>query len=1704
MPKITRNFTKGIMNRVVDERLIPNGEYISAFNVRLGSTELSEIGSLESSRGNSRLTNLSFGSTPGTAIAAGTNTFASANEIIDNTANFIAAGVEEGVGQIITNLSTLESAAITGTVTATTAIISGNIFSTGIGIPYQITTAATPNTLSDQAVCIGAYEDGGNETMYWFVHDPAFGQGVTGVLDLVVSYNTVSGTVAYHLVSIDDGTGGQSTLNFNPRYLITGVDMVSLGGGSIDCGPKKMLFWTDDINPPRKINVDEGYPVPVGNVDQFSAESIMVIKKPPAQSPVVITDNTGGDQNYLEDRFLCFAYRYQYEDGEYSATSQFSAPAFVPNGFLFSPNSFMNEGMVNINNQADITFNTGGELVVGIDLLFKDAQNSTIKVIEKINKADAGYGNNQEVTYAFNNSKIFTVLPEGEILRLYDNVPRFAKAQTIMGNRLMYGNYVEGYDLIDLTGQDVRLEYECSLQAVSFGVYDLPVTISTVTYTVGGFTENADGQFQIDFSSVGELRANSLLDINITMQHDSFEGNTVSAVAQVPFTVNFTYVLPQDFANAYDLSIFPDFINKVESIAPIYDAVNPTSCSFNSFGDNFYCEAEGTKPATCVSPDCVPDNELTEFGGGFDVLNQGVLVAGDVTNLDVINFTIPAIQYVGDPANPTTSANVYEYFDIINATADYAEGGVPPSLHSDRGYEVGIVYMDEFNRATTALVSDSNTIHVPCANSDLKNSIRVEIPITQVAPIWAHRYKFVVKADKETYDTIYSQVVYSDPATDSDYILLDGENSRKVSEGDRLTVKTDVDGPVNQCIEVTVLEKKAQQENFITITDDDDNPITVPSGVYMKIKAKDFNIEVPQDNILLPGQESDTQGGSSGSPTDCAYISNYPDNWNWGNQPCVGFSFEPDPSGAPGVYEDIAIPLGSRVRTRFIWERIGAEGWLSSGCVCEKREATIDKTFVVNDNYDSVYDWWMGDNIPSQVDGLNNFTSKTIGCPDENCDMSNQFLDAGTGLPFTTAGTLNCSNCTNYMRFWKASPTDPLYFGITGTTKCGGAGGSKKKRSTVKVTFEIYLAGDALTFETQPVDALPDVWYENGTSYGIDRSDGSHLGNLVRFPTNQDQDITAGTPAIIDLDFFNCFSYGNGAESYKVRDSMVGRTFGLGNRVTSTSGQDYGEADRFSDITYSGVINDESNINKLNEFNLGLANFKPLEDIFGPIFILSGRKTDVLVLQEDKISYVLAGKNLLSDAAAGGAITSVPEVLGTQIARDEEYGISQNPESFCIYGYDKYFTDAKRGAVLQLKGGSGQSEKLTVISEQKMRSWFRDLFLDDGHRNTQKLGGFDPYMKEFVLASNPRPIPIEVDCFDCNTLRGVDLDLVSPAVLTYDLGTVIGEVTITFSVVPATVEFSWQAEWDGGVVASGTTTTYVAGSQGTFTFDKTATSPTLLTITVVQGSSFGLGGVVEWFVGCPVPTEITVIQICLTNPSEMGTTIHNQTRWTQGTFTSVWLPANATPPVTFGPGPSPVVSQYEVTTGPQGFGGIPLNDTTVGLYTRVIGSDSFQFDPTEDKYYWLRSATLYDNNTADIQALMAIVEADVSQPLAIDSTLAPGEYSGTFTMPVNDLQYLYLIYDYRSSEEISLCFDADLIEVCCACECLAGECTKYRVEWVAGPTSNVNYTDCAGASQTELLNEGGSIEICVQASTVPVIVDPLTITSLVVTQCNCT
>ena len=245
MANTQRNFIKGVMNKSIDERLLPNGQYVDALNVRLGSTEDSEIGSVENSKGNTQLTELQYNGDP----------------------------------------------------------------------------------LSIDARCIGAYEDGGNETLYWFIHDSSFTPSPTGKLDLIVSLNVQTNILTYHVISIDDGGGVNTTLNFNPQYLITGVNLVD----------ENLLFFTDDINPPRFINAERNYANPVANVDDIGlAEALLVIKKPPLDAPTITPQITASQNNFIEDRFICFAYRYEYADNEYSATSQFSEPAFLAGAFDYN------------------------------------------------------------------------------------------------------------------------------------------------------------------------------------------------------------------------------------------------------------------------------------------------------------------------------------------------------------------------------------------------------------------------------------------------------------------------------------------------------------------------------------------------------------------------------------------------------------------------------------------------------------------------------------------------------------------------------------------------------------------------------------------------------------------------------------------------------------------------------------------------------------------------------------------------------------------------------------------------------------------------------------------------------------------------------------------------------------------------------------------------------------------------------------------------------------------------------------------------------------------------------------------------------------------------------------------------------------------------------------------------------------------------
>ena len=130
------------------------------------------------------------------------------------------------------------------------------------------------------------------------------------------------------------------------------------------------------------------------NTDQIVEEDISVIVKPPGfedvvgsnvnlPAPLVHLVNLPGNENYLKERFICFAYRYRYQDNQYSATSLFTKPAFAASTFAFDTRNYLNGGMVNRYNGAVITFNTGSKRVLEIDLLYKETTSNSIFVIER-------------------------------------------------------------------------------------------------------------------------------------------------------------------------------------------------------------------------------------------------------------------------------------------------------------------------------------------------------------------------------------------------------------------------------------------------------------------------------------------------------------------------------------------------------------------------------------------------------------------------------------------------------------------------------------------------------------------------------------------------------------------------------------------------------------------------------------------------------------------------------------------------------------------------------------------------------------------------------------------------------------------------------------------------------------------------------------------------------------------------------------------------------------------------------------------------------------------------------------------------------------------------------------------------------------------------------------------------------------------------
>jgi hypothetical protein len=1015
------------------------------------------------------------------------------------------------------------------------------------GTDYELTNAT----------CIGSLAYETNNSIYWLV--------ASDTLDAIYEYNETTDTTTPVLQATKATPTTPSLLGFNKEFFVTGINYIN-----------GLLFWTDNLNPPRRINIDrcKNYAP-----DDFTEADINVILAPPLSAPT-INLYTDGESNNLENKFLYFSYRYKYLDNEYSALSPFSPVAFFPKNYEYDYGVSENVSMVNNFNTANITFNSGSKNVKEIQLIFRDTLSINTYVIDNIDKNSNNYSNNTDYSFTFKNNKVYTVLNQEQVNRLFDNVPIRAKSQELIGSRLVYGNYTQYFDLL-----------KCNKEPI-------------------------------------------------------------------------------------------------------------------------------------------------------------------------------------DPA-----------FTLSLTTSEIVSGYPKPTFKSIRDYEVGIEYLDDYGRATTVVVptENTNTIFIPAANATVANNIRVTIDGDYEPPCFATHYRFMIKQNKQEYYNLFPLTYFKDGQFK--WFLINQADQDKISVGSYIYLKASTD---NTSIQYKVLDILSQPENFLNtpranqpagiyfrVKIDDsvlppasyysakgrgvdgftaveivfdrfsvaENPIfygqglddmsTGASNTYSSANDARFYVEIDGVNtfkyyitydanykVLVNSGVSITAGIDqvltySGLTCSINFASStghiIGDYWVVNCRSLAGlnifggmigyditlfpaaFFVFLDWSPSLDYNSDRPIKAGAIVTFRYK-ETNGSDQW-------------INQTFVSTKDYINIEEWYIEDNVYERWIQINNVTNDSIGTT--NVCFRRGVPSAINPQQIAQGGSISTTSLAYpvYMYFYTFQRAHDIL-----------------SVSAVDTEFTLQQSDYPSIFETVPTDTNQDIYYELSQTYPI--INGNHYGNV------ENQDVALGSPAVIDLNTFdynsdfNAFAFGNGVESFRIRDDFNAATMQFSPRANSTI-EGYQEETVVQALTYSGVYTQTTGINRLNEFNLSLGNFKYLDRFFGSIQKLFSRDTDLVVFQENKVSKVLYGKNLLSDSSGGGVIASIPEVLGTQISYEGEYGISLNPESFARWGDNLYFTDARRGAVMAL-----QANGLFEISSNGMKNWFK-ANLDT---NIVKLGMMDPYFEHYVLS----------------------------------------------------------------------------------------------------------------------------------------------------------------------------------------------------------------------------------------------------------------------------------------------------------------------------------------------------------------------------------
>jgi len=471
------------------------------------------------------------------------------------------------------------------------------------------------------------------------------------------------------------------------------------------------------------------------------------IKWPPSLAPSAsYIDDASIKVNKLRNNLFQFCYRWVYDDHEKSVFSPISVIPLPSVPELL--NGAYDETTVK-DNVINVWTDTGPMEVVSIELAVRKGNTGNRILINRKHKYDQDgdciLNSDIYAVYEFYNNEVGEPLDQDDASRPFDFVPQIAGRQELIEkNRLLYGDYVEGYDNIDIDASLSIIKEE----------FDTGMIINTVTYgpyyppTYGGqyfWSEWLMNHFYTD--SEFDTYSCSIIDIRALYDRG---GIAVIRVGCQPYT----------YKNIHNTVSYPtEYLGRgIGGIA----VVDTSSNTFEKFRTSIIVQLRYSGLRSSVIAFSPDDQSGYSMWGGYIRIepNGGIWLPSPymATRANIIYVVAQSFDLEAGLGQEPSYAQYHMYTRKTNTGDDFYKA---LTFMSGSAHRFGLVYFDRAGRSGAVQVNDDTSIYIPFQSENTPGELRrheIRWQINHLPPAWSTQYAWVYAPNGSFSYAIYASV----------------------------------------------------------------------------------------------------------------------------------------------------------------------------------------------------------------------------------------------------------------------------------------------------------------------------------------------------------------------------------------------------------------------------------------------------------------------------------------------------------------------------------------------------------------------------------------------------------------------------------------------------------------------------------------------------------------------------------------------------------------------------------------------------------------------------------------------------------------------------------------------------------------------------------------------------------------------------------